>query len=121
VQKTGQEERIPPLKGTQRAVEERDMLEELKAYVAHTGPFPQAFLDTLHVELLPKHKETSELMSVDEMIAFAETVIAVADAFTVPALKSYGEELLRSTKVFDVINMKHLLALFPEIVETISK
>jgi CheY-like chemotaxis protein len=119
-QKTGQEEKISPLKRTQRAVDERNMLEELKAYAVHSGPFPQAFLNTLHVELLPKHKETSELMSVDDMIAFAEAVIAVAEAFTITPLKNYGEELLRFTKVFDVINMKHLLALFPEIVEILS-
>jgi len=96
------------------------MLEELKAYAAHTGTFPQALLDKLQGELLPRHREITELMSADEMIEFAETIITVGDAFTIAPLKNYGEELLRHIKVFDVINMKRLLALFPEIVEIIS-
>jgi CheY-like chemotaxis protein len=99
----------------------RGMLEELKDYAAHTGTFPQALLDKLQVELLPRHQETCELMSADEMIEFAEAIIAVGDAFMIPPLKKYGEELLRYTKVADVINMKRLLARFPEIVKIISK
>jgi len=95
------------------------ILEDLKDYVAQTGPFPQALLDKLHIELLPIHGEVSELMSADEMIAFAEAVIMVGDTFTIPPLKHYGENLLRHIKVFDIINMKRLLARFSEIVEII--
>jgi len=84
------------------------------------GTFPQALLDKLHDELLPRHQEISEVMSADEMIAFAEAIIAVGDAFTIPPLKYYGEELLRYIKVFDVINIKRLLGFFPEIVEIIN-
>ena len=98
----------------------RRILEELNAYAAHTGTFPQALLDTVHVELLPSHKEICLLMSIDETLAFAETIMAVADAFTIPPLKYYGKELLRSTNVFDVTSMKRLLAVFPEIAEIIG-
>ena len=59
-------------------------------------------------------------MSVDDMISFTEAVIAVADVFTIPALKNYAEELLRFIRVFDIVNIKRLLSLFPEIVEIIS-
>ena len=114
--KRGQEMRIPSLTGAQEGVEARNMLEKLKDYAAQTGPFPQALLDTLRVELLPKHKEISEVMSLERMIGFAEAIITVGDAFTNPPLKAYGEELLRALKVFDVITMKRLLAVFPEFV-----
>jgi PAS domain S-box-containing protein len=96
------------------------MFEDLKNYAAQTGTFPQALLNKLQIELLPRHKEISELMSMDGMIEFAKAVIVVGDAFTIPPLKYYGEELLHYIKVFDVINMKRLLALFPEIVEIIN-
>jgi len=96
------------------------ILEDLKDYVAQTGAFPQALLDKLQVELLPRHREVTELMSADEMIELAEAIITVGEAFTIPPLKHYGETLLRHIKVFDVINMKRLLAQFPEIVEIIS-
>ncbi len=99
---------------------QRDMLEDLKDYAAQTGKFPQALLDKLHSELLPRHQEISEVVSADEMIAFAEAIIAVGDAFTIPPMKHYGEALLRHIKVFDVINIKRLLGQFPEIVEVIT-
>jgi len=119
--KRGKEESIPPLRGVQGGVEERSMLEELKDYAAHTGTFPQALLDKLHVELLTRHTEISEVMSLNGMIAFAEAITTVADAFTIPPLKTYGEELLRYTRASNILNMKRLFALFPEIVEIISK
>ncbi len=97
------------------------ILEALKDYAAQTGKFPQALLDTLHTEFLPEHKELSVVMSADGIIAFAEAVITVGDAFTIPPLKHYGEKLLHYTKVFDIINMKRLLGQFPKIVEIISK
>ena len=97
------------------------MLEDLKDYATQTGPFPQALLDKLQVELLPIHQEISEVMSVDEMIGFAKAIITVGDAFTIPPLKHYGESLLRHIKVYDSINIKRLLAQFPEIIEIISK
>ena len=52
---------------------------------------------------------------------FAEAIIAVGDTFTIPPLKHYGEELLRQIKAFNIPDMKHLLARFPEIVEIFSK
>jgi hypothetical protein len=88
--------------------------------MAHASPFPEAFLDALHVELLPRHKETTELMSIDDMIAFAEAVIAIAETFTIPPLKSYGEDVLRSAKEFDIVSVKHLLAAFPKMVAIIN-
>jgi len=97
------------------------ILEEIKDYAAQTGTFPQALLDKLHSEFLPRHQEISEAMSADEMIEFAEVIITVGDTFMIAPLKHYGEELLRHIKVFDVINIKRLLALFPEIAEIISK
>ncbi len=99
----------------------RDILEDLKDYAAHTVPFPQAFLDKLDSELLPRHKEVSEVLSLDEMIEFAEIIISVGNTFAIPPLKHYGEVLLHYIKVFDFINMKRLLGQFLEIVEIINK
>ena len=95
------------------------ILEELKDYMGQIRTFPQAFLDRLRTELLPRHKEINEVMSTDEMIEFAEAVITVSDKFQFPPLKVYGEELLRYIKVFDITNIKRFLALFPDIVEII--
>jgi signal transduction histidine kinase/CheY-like chemotaxis protein len=92
------------------------MLADLRDYAAQTGPFPQALLDALRGELLPRHNEICEIMSVDEMIGFAEAIITAGDAFTIPPLKAYGEELRRALQVFDVFNMKRLLAVFPELI-----
>jgi PAS domain S-box-containing protein len=99
---------------------QREFLENTKVYVAQTGTFPQAFLDTLHVELLPKYEEVSELMSVDELIDFAKAITMVSESFQVRPLKHYAEELLRHINVFDIVNVKRLLAQFPEIIEIIS-
>ncbi len=97
----------------------RGILEDLKAYSAHSDTFPKEFLETLHDDLLPKHREISEVMSIDEIIEFAEALIAAGDSFTIPPLKKYGDELLRRMKVFDFSNVKHLLTWFPSIVEII--
>jgi PAS domain S-box-containing protein len=100
--------------------EQRGMLEDLKDYVAQAGPFPQELLNKLQHELLPRHMQISEVMSVDEIMEFSEAIIAEGELFTIPLLKNYGEELLHSIKIFDIINMKRLLIRFPEIVEIIS-
>ncbi len=97
------------------------IFEELNDYMAQAGECPQAFLDTLHTRLLPRHAEISEVMSADGMIAFAEAIITAGKTFTIPPLKQYGEELLRYITVFDIINIKRLLAQFPEIADVMTK
>jgi two-component system sensor histidine kinase EvgS len=99
---------------------QNEFLDNTKAYVTQTRTFSQAFLDTLHIELLPKYEEVSELMSVDELIDFAEAITMVSESFQVRPLRHYAEELLRHIKIFDIVNVKRLLAQFPEIVEIIS-
>ncbi len=97
------------------------ILADLNAYVAHTKTLPQALRDTLQDELLPWYKEASTVMEIDNLIAFAETVMTRGDTFTIPPLKQYGEELLQSVKTFHIINMKRCLHLFPEIVEIMCR
>ncbi len=100
-------------------IEQRGILEDLETYSAHTETFPKEFLDTFHDDLLPKYREISEVMSIDEIIEFAEALIAAGGSFTIPPLKKYGDELLRRIKVFDITNVKHLLTQFSNIVEII--
>jgi response regulator RpfG family c-di-GMP phosphodiesterase len=96
------------------------ILEELKDYIAQTEPFPQPFVDKLRFELLSKYTEVSELMSIDDIMAFSKAVIVVGDAFTVSPLKHYGEELLGYLKVFNIVKVRRLLAQFPDIVKIIA-
>jgi hypothetical protein len=96
------------------------ILEELKDYIAQTGPFQQPFVDKLRFELLSKYKDVSELMSIDDIMAFSEAVIVVGDAFTVSPLKHYGEELLGYLKVFNIVKVRRLLSQFPDIVKIIA-
>jgi CheY-like chemotaxis protein len=95
------------------------IFEALKAYVIQAETCPKALYDKLHDELLPKHQEISEVMSVDEMIEFAEAVLTMSDEFQIPPLTQYGEALLGHIKVFDIVSIKRLLDIFPEIVEII--
>lgn len=97
------------------------LIEDLQAYSsAHTGTFPKELLNTLHNELLPIYTEISELMSVDDIIDFSETVIALGESFAIPPLRRYGDELLQHIKVFNITNVKRLLAQFSEIAEIIT-
>jgi hypothetical protein len=96
------------------------ILEALKVSARQAGLFPQELRDQLRTDLLPKHQEVSELMSVDEIMAFAERLITVGETFTILPFKQYGEDLLRAMKVFDIITVKTLLAQFPDIVEIMS-
>jgi hypothetical protein len=96
------------------------ILEDVNAYAAQKKAFPQALRDKLQIELLPRHQEISEVMFVDDIIDFAEAIITIGDAFTIPPLELYGKELLRHIKMFDVTKTKRLLALFPEIVQVIT-
>ncbi len=118
---------LPEEKGEERGImpedstlDQRGILEELQAYSTNTGTLPQALLDMLHSDLRLKHSEVSELMSVDDIIEFSETVIALGESFAIPPLKRYGEELLRHIKVFNITKTKHLLAQFPKIVEILN-
>ncbi len=97
------------------------ILEDLKNCAVRIGAFPQAFLDLLQQDLLPRHQEVSVVMSVDALLDFSNAVIGVSNSFEVPPLKQYGEELRDSIKVVNVLTMKRLLALFPKIVEIICR
>jgi signal transduction histidine kinase/BarA-like signal transduction histidine kinase len=97
------------------------ILEALKVSARQVGLFPQEFCDQLRTDLLPKYQEVSELMSVDEIMAFAERLIMVGETFTILPVKQYGENLRRAIKVFDIITVKTLLALFPDMVELICR
>ncbi len=99
--------------------EKSEILEALRGYVTQASILPQELFEKVQIELLPRNQEIRELMSVDEITRFAEDVITAGKFFTILPLKQYGEELLHSIKVFDIINMKRWLALFPEIVEII--
>ncbi len=96
------------------------VLEELQEYAARTGTFPRALLDTLRADLLPRHEDAYKLMSVDEIMAFAESVMTVGETFAMAPLKHYGEELLYFTNLFDVVSMKRLLGQFAEIAAIIN-
>jgi CheY-like chemotaxis protein len=96
-----------------------EILDEVTTYMAQTNASPQALLNILQNELLPWHKKASEVMAIDNLVAFAESIIAIDDSFSIPPLKHYGEELLLSVTTFNILKMKRLLALFPDIVEII--
>jgi CheY-like chemotaxis protein len=95
--------------------EQPDMLEDLRTFLAQTGPSSLDLLEEVEHKLLPQHAEALELMSIDEIMAFAEVVSTTGDRYAIPPLKDYGDELLHASKRFDIRNIKRLLALFPEI------
>ena len=120
---SGVEKKEKNMEGVEEAISEPlKIIKALKEYCAQaTNAFSQELLDKLHDELLPQHKEISELMSVDDIINFSKTVIAISETFAIPPLKIYGEELFYYINVFNILEVKTVLALFPEIVEIISK
>jgi len=95
----------------------QEILNELRTCIIRQNGVSQAFLDQLSRVLLPKQREISELMSVDEIIDFAETIILTGESSTIPPLKHYGEKLRHHMKVFDITNVKKLLTLFPEMAD----
>jgi PAS domain S-box-containing protein len=101
---------------TEAAASAQAICEALKTHLRGMMPLPPLAFEQLHTDLLPRHKEASELMSVDEMRAFANAVAAFAEEFNIRPLETYSTELLEALERFDIFDMKRLLAYFPTIV-----
>jgi PAS domain S-box-containing protein len=93
------------------------LTQRCSASVEGASPVPPTLLDRLQAELLPMYREVSGIMAVDDIMAFARSIIETGQTFTLPPLQQYGEELLHAMTIFDILTTKRLLALFPEIVD----
>jgi CheY-like chemotaxis protein len=104
-----------------QAREHENILTEVQAFLNRVQILPLPCYEMLEKTLIVRHKEICGLMSIDEMSAFAEAVIEAGTDYSLPPLQNYGKELLRVIRLFDIVAVKRLLALFPKIVEMIDR
>jgi len=92
-------------------------LRHLREALEQGAALPETAYRSLCDELLPLHQALCEVMSADKLFDFAERVLDLGESAEFLPLQNYGEELLRHAQTFDILNIKRLLAQFPEIVE----
>ncbi len=105
----------------ERSETSEESLEELIHSASQAEAVPEELSRILHQEMLPRHREISEVMSIETLTAFSEKLISLGRERETPHLRRYGEELLNNITICNVIKMKRILAEFPQIVESLCQ
>ena len=95
-------------------------LQSLPKALEQQGALPEERRRHVHDILLPGYQALCEVLSADKLFNFAKNVLDFGEHTKLPPLQRYGEELLHHAQVFDILNIKRLLAQFPEIVEILD-
>lgn len=84
-----------------------------------TSVVPELICD-LETVFLPKWKELSRFMIMDELEGFAAELNRAADAYAVPGLHEYSRRLQHEITAYDISGIKRTMQCFPEIIERIK-
>jgi two-component system, sensor histidine kinase and response regulator len=97
-----------------------DLPAQIRADCERAGRPDAALIERCRAELWPRYQSVIELMSIDDMKRFDEALDALAAAYDAPALRRYSDEFHRYIGVFDIANIRRLLAVFPAIFEVLT-
>jgi len=84
------------------------------------GNFPPTLLEKVKKELLPQCLRVKQIMSINDILEFAEEVKKIAEAYQIIELVDYGSELKQAIAVFNFSTIVKLLKLFPELVKIMT-
>ncbi|MCP4396943.1 MAG: response regulator [bacterium] len=101
---------------SQTRSEPEERLQDLQEALEPRGELLEDLRRHVHETLLPSYQALCKVMSADKLFDFAESVLDLGERADILPLQRYGEELLRYVQIFDILNIKRLLAQFPEIV-----
>ncbi len=71
-------------------------------------------------EVMPLWKRAKIMMKMDVVIAFAEKMINLGNEYNIPVFIHYGEPLLESTKIFNILYIQKALKEFPDLVKQLN-
>jgi CheY-like chemotaxis protein len=107
---------------TNRSVPQQgpDLCQELRDFLRHKDTWDVGIREHCRSVLVPHYQDINELMSIDDMKAFAEAVTNAAHTYAIPVLEQYGQQLMHGIEIFDITRIRRLLEIFPNIAEILT-
>ncbi len=95
--------------------EEKNVIEALKEYITKTKKIPDNLVNEINNQLIPMHKQISQVKSINDIKAFAGLIKETGERYHIAPLQKYGERLWLHANSFDIEGIYKTLPVFAKV------